>query len=142
MYSFRSISKGEYQRSYYHPLFKSGDWIVVKNMVRQQHQQQIKVNLTSATITASTSTALQTIRAPSIKSCPEQCPLQQLLVTHSPNDDNSVISNTYHNINNNYYNDHFDQAFSSLPMDIDCLEDHSINTVSYTHLTLPTNREV
>jgi len=34
VYGFRSISRGEHKRSFYHPLFKRGNWEVVKQMGR------------------------------------------------------------------------------------------------------------
>lgn len=34
VYGFRSISRGEHKRSFYHPLFKRGNWEVVKQMAR------------------------------------------------------------------------------------------------------------
>ena len=34
VYGFRSISRGEHKRSFYHPLFKRGNWDVVRQMQR------------------------------------------------------------------------------------------------------------
>mmetsp|Transcript_117422 Transcript_117422/g.230422 ORF Transcript_117422/g.230422 Transcript_117422/m.230422 type:complete len:344 (+) Transcript_117422:138-1169(+) len=34
VYGFRSISRGEHKRSFYHPLFKRGNWEIVKQMAR------------------------------------------------------------------------------------------------------------
>lgn len=49
MYKFRSISRGEHKRSYYHPVFKRGNWEAVKRLTRdamprkQQFKQQQQI---------------------------------------------------------------------------------------------------